>query len=294
VRALITGSAGFVAGYLEASLVADGHHVQGLDHHEGRDIRDYEVVRRAVLEANPDWIFHLAAVSTPKESLSDPRRSMEVNVTGTLNLLEAVRNTGFECKILVAGSADEYGNDAGVRVTEESPCFPSGPYGVSKLAATSLAMTYASRYGMPVVATRAWNHIGPGRRSVSVASGFARRIVSAERGETSVVLHGPLGVEIDFIDVNDVVRAYRQVIDLPPGIWNVCSEKQVSLDAVLLMLLDASKVPDAATQQDPRFGDPKRRFAVGSCAKLRDATGWKPEIPLEQTLREILDFWREQ
>ena len=294
MRILITGSGGFAGGHLARSLEADGHKVTGFDFRSGHDVRDYERVREVIEVCEPDQIFHLAAVAWPGESLTDPRRALDVNLSGTLNVLEAARHLGSEAQILLAGTSEEYGYEGrapGEVLTEDSVCRPTTPYGVSKLAATSLGMVYARRSGLHVVATRAFNHTGWGRQAVNAESAFARRIVAAERGEAAHVSHGDLSAARDFTDVRDVVAAYRLAVTLEPGIYNVCSGTVTSLREVMdtLVSLSASGV---ALEQDPHLGRPDRGpFPAASAQRLRDA-GWAPQIPLRQSLSDLLDYWR--
>ena len=295
MRCLVTGSAGFVGNHLQAALEADGHLVAGFDLRHGLDIRDYEQVRTAVEAFEPDRVFHLAAAAWPGESLTDPQRHLDVNATGTLNLLRAVRAAGSDARVLLAGTSEEYGYEGwpdGYVITEDSPCRPTTPYGASKLAATSMGMVFARRHGLRVVATRAWNHTGPGRQAVNAESAFARRIVAVERGQADHVPHGGLSSMRNFSDVRDVIAAYRIAVEQPPGIWNVCSRETCSLRVIMGMLVDMSSVPGAALKEAPGLGTPDRgAFPAVSADKLR-AAGWGPRIPLEVTLRDLLEYWR--
>lgn len=293
MRALVTGATGFAGPYLCTALDDAGHTVVPFRH--GADIRDYDAVRDAVMGTEPDLIFHLAALAWPRESLTDPRRCMDVNVTGALNILEAVRHTGSHARVLLAGSSEEYGYEnraEGEILSEDSACRPSTPYGVSKLAATTLAMTYVRHHGLPVVVVRPWNHTGPGRQAVNAESAFARRIVAVERGEADCVIHGDLSAVRNFTDVRDMVRAYMLAITCEPGIYNACSSRTVTVAQVMDMLRSASGY-DVPLKADPRLGRAEHgQFPVPSARKLADATGWAPVVPLEDTLRDLLDYWR--
>ena len=295
MRYLVTGHAGFVGTHLCRALREDGHEVTGFDLRQGQDIRHYERLRGAVERAEPDRVIHLAAATWPSESLTDPQRHLDVNATGTLNLLRAVRAAGCEARVMLAGTSEEYGYEGhadGEALTEESPCKPTTPYGVSKLAATTMGMVYARRHGLHVVAARAFNHTGPGRQAASAESAFARRIVAVERGQADHVPHGDLSSVRNFSDVRDVCAAYRTAVEQPSGIYNVCSGRTVSLREVMGILLAASSARDAALKQAPGLGAPDRgAFPAVSAGKLR-AAGWEPKIPLETTLSELLDYWR--
>ena len=293
MRALITGDCGFVGPHLQKSLEADGFELHGFDLDQGNDVRDYEAVRYAVASTEPDLIFHLAAVAWPRESLTDPRRCTDVNVTGTLNVLEAMRHTGSHARLLITGTSEEYGYEGDAELTEEAVCAPTTPYGASKLAATALGMAYARRYGLPVVVTRAFNHTGWGRQAVNAESSFARRIVAVERGEADHVQHGDLSARRNFSAVADVVRAYRLAIGLEPGIYNVCSDSTVTMAWIMSTLLELAGQDDAVLKETPGLGtrDPGR-FPQPSHAKLTAACGWEPQVPVVTALRELLDYWR--
>lgn len=297
MRTLVTGSEGFAGQHLVKALLADGHQVRRFDLRLVDDARDYERVRDAVEDAEPDWVFHLAAVAWPGESLMDPRRTLDVNVTGALNVLEAVRATGSHARVLLAGTSEEYGyegREPGERLTEDSVCRPTTPYGVSKLAASTLGMVYARRFGMNVVATRAFNHTGWGRQAVNAESAFARRIVAVERGEADHVAHGDLSSVRNFTSVHDVVAAYQMAVTLEPGIYNICSTYTVPLRAVMDILTGLSTVASVPLKQDPGLGRVDRgTFPEPRCGPLR-AAGWEPRVSLEAALAEVLEYWRSQ
>lgn len=295
MRVLVTGPAGFAGSLLVPSLKLDGHEVRGFDLRHGRDVRDYEQVRTTVEAFEPDEIYHLAAAAWPGESLADPRRVVDVNVTGTLNVLEACRATGLRPRILLAGTSEEYGYEGrapGAVLDEGTACFPTTPYGASKLAASALGLSYARRHGLHVVVTRAFNHSGWGRQACNAESAWARQITAAVRGDADHVVHGDLSAVRDFTDVKDVVRAYRAVIGCEPGIYNVCSGRPVPMRAVMETLLRLAGLDAAVLKEDPALGRADRGlFPATSHAKLTAACGWEPAIPLEETLGAVLAYW---
>ena len=298
MKAFITGNDGLAGRVLSRSLSDDGWDIDGIDIRAGGDVRDYETVR-AAFDWEPDAVFHLAAVAQPGEALSDPRRTMDINVTGALNVLEAARHTRSGARIVLAGSSEEYGYEGRPEcevLTEDSVCHPSSAYGASKLAATSLGMAYARRYGLHVIAMRPWNHTGPGRPAAYAESAFARRVVAVERGEADCVTHGDLSASRDFTDVRDMVRAYRLAAEkCGPGIYNACSGRVVTMRDVLNILAAQSQAPAVIFKEDPSLGHRVQGpFPLPSCLKLRDATGWQAEIPLEETLGGLLNYWRAQ
>lgn len=295
--ALITGGTGFVGRYLTDHLQEQGWRVVPYDLANGYDVRDFERLRTAVDSVRPDYVFHLAAQAYVAESVMDPERTLNVNIIGTHNLLMALRHTGSRARVLLAGTSEEYGyeNQTGPEVTEDSACWPTTTYGASKLAAGQLGLVYARAYGMPVVVTRAFNHTGPGRPAVYADSAFARRIVAVERGLEPVVAHGNLDAVRNYTDVRDIVRAYRLAVDLPSGVYNLCSDYTVSMQWILDTLLGHAQC-EVPTKLDDALWRPSGSavFHPPSRARFEQATGWQPEIPLEQTLAGVLDYWRER
>jgi len=300
MKILITGAAGFVAPHLIKLLENQGHKIYGFSLHHGEDVRDFEKIRNAVSTVQPDKIFHLAAVSWPGESLRNPRRVFEVNTMGTLNVLDAVRTTGAHAKVLITGTSEEYGYERPYPneiITESSVCLPTTPYGASKLAATTAGLVYARRYGMHVVCTRAWNHTGWGRQAVNAESSFARRIVAVERGETDHIPHGDLSAYRNFTSVRDVVKAYSQVIDAEPGIYNVCSANNVTMSEIMSTLLSLSNLDqyDGLLKEDPNLVHRDQAvWPLPEYGKLFEATGWGPETSLRSMLSDVLSYWRSQ
>lgn len=294
---LITGGHGFVGPHLRNLLENRGHKVAAplLDQ---LNVRDFDQVRHWITTFQPDRIFHLAAVSWPGESLRSPVRAFEVNTLGTVNVLEAVRQTGSHAKILITGTSEEYGYerpdgiDTRDVITESSVCIPTTPYGSSKLAATTVGQVYARRYGLHVVNTRAWNHTGWGRQAVNAESSFARRIVAVERGHEKFVAHGDLSAFRNFTSVRDVVKAYTLVIDADPGIYNVCSTFNVPMDRIMNELIDMSTVTIERKEDPDLVVRDSGVWPVPSYDKIHEATGWLPETSLRAMLSDVMSYWR--
>lgn len=295
MKALIFGSRGFVGPHLENHLKELEYEVYEFDLKLGNDIRSYEQVRTAIDRYQPDLIFHLAAMAYVGESEANPHRAIEVHVTGTLNILEAVRQLGLQTKIHLASTSEEYGYENQTEeVTEKSPTLPTNIYGLTKNAMTNLACTYIKKYGMHIVITRAFNHLGVGQGQQPVSASFARQIALIERGELDILKHGNLEATRNFTDVRDIVRAYELAIHAKPGIYNVCSARSVSMAELLEMFINHAKL-DILTQVDERFyRTSDTTFYPPSFAKLRVLTGWVPEIKLEDSVRDILQDWRER
>ena len=294
---LITGGAGFVGKHLQSVLLNSNssigkYNLEIFDLKLGHDIRDYEQVRNVIDRFQPDLIFHLAAQAFVPEGNTNPQRVFSVNVEGTLNVLEAVKQTGNHSRILIAGTSEEYGYDRDdTELNENSSTNPSTPYGVSKLAATTLSMTYARNYQMNIVATRAWNHIGTGASPSYAVSAFAKRIAEAEKYGT-VVKHGNLESIRNYTDVKDIIEGYIRIIECESGIYNIAGENSVSAKVVLEMLASFASKSISFEANDNLYRPMSLKFPNPNCSKLKSLTGWKQKISLEATLREVLEDWR--
>lgn len=290
MKAVITGQQGFVGQYLMRQLRDSGVSTYGFDMRHKQDIRSYETVRNFLDRHRPDYIYHLAAQAFVPESFHSPKRTFEVNTIGSLNILDAVRNLGLKTKILLVGTSEEYGDG---EVAEDSRPQPLSPYAISKLAMDHLGQLYAESYGMHIVVSRAFNHTGAGRGEMYAESSFAKQIAEIEIGRRQVIQHGNLSAIRNYTDVRDVVKAYQAAIELPPGAYNICSDQNVSIQEVLDLLVSMSTA-DIKTETNPDLYRPADfDFLPPNCDKLHKLSDWKPEIPLKQTLEDILNHWRE-
>jgi len=216
---------------------------------------------------------------------------------GLLNLLEVIRRTGSLPRILIPCSSDEYGNVdvSGLPITECHPLKPNSPYALSKVFQDYLGYQYFEGYGIPIVRTRAFNHAGPGQSPVFVCSDLAKQIAEIEAGfREPVIKVGNLEAKRDFTDVRDVVRAYWLALYKGEAgeVYNVCSGKAYSIGEVLDILLGLAKVK-IKVEKDPQKERPSDiSILLGDSTKIRQATGWRPEIPFEKTLSDVLDYWR--
>jgi GDP-4-dehydro-6-deoxy-D-mannose reductase len=229
-------------------------------------------------------------------SWRDPAGVIEANVSSTLNLLEAVRRHAPEARVLVTGSGEEYGEPEALPVTEDHPFRPKNPYAASKLVNDLLAGSYAEQFGVHVVRTRAFNHAGPGQSDMYVVSSFAKQIAEAEAaGEGGQIATGNLDARRDFTDVRDVARAYWLALELAePGAYNVCRGESTAIADILAALLSESTLEIEHRTDPARWRENDVMEIRGSHEKLTAKTGWQPEIPLEETLRDTLSWWREQ
>jgi len=293
MKAWISGSKGFVGQHLTSLLETEGWEVQGFNLRDGQDIRNYEQLRNSLDVFRPTHIFHLAAQAYVPESIVNPRRSFEVNTLGSLNLLEAVKQLGIKTRVHLAGTSEEFGDttDAEAPITELSLPRPLSPYAISKLAMDHLGSLYA-HYGLDVVITRAYNHAGPGRGEMYAESAFAKQIVEIENGTRQVVEHGNLESVRNYTDVRDIVRAYKQAIELPSGVYSICSDQNVTMQEIMDILISKAKC-DIQTKINPALYRPGDfSFKKPSCEKFRMYGGWVPQYKLEQTLEDILVDWR--
>ena len=296
MRALITGAAGFVGGHLAALAAEHGAEIIGPSRDEV-DLLDAGAVRGLVREVAPEAVFHLAALASVGQSWSEPAETLDNNTRATLNLLEAVRQEAPDAVVLAAGSGEQYGPvpEERLPVSEDEPFRPQNPYAVSKAAADLVAGFYADAHGVRVVRTRAFNHAGPGQSDAYVVSAFAKQIADAERaGSGELVLEtGNLAPRRDFADVRDVVRAYWLAAERgEAAVFNVCSGVSVPVADILARL---ARLTDVAVEQrtDPaRLREHEVMDIRGSHERLTEATGWQPEIALETTLADTLDWWR--
>lgn len=302
MRVLITGASGFVGRWLAAELLAAGDEVFGLDRagEDGppgvtslaADICDAEAVAAAVRQAAPEALYHLAAISSG--AAADRERVLQVNVGGTRALLAAAGRLGRPVRVFLAGTGYVYGNcDPLAPAAEESPLRPIGFYAQSKW----MMERAAQEYGPPVeiVIARAFNHTGPGQRTEFVVPAFASQIAQAERaGSDAVIRVGDLSPLRDFMDVRDVVRAYRLIVEKgePGGVYNVASGTAHSIEEVLDLLRAQARVPVRVLPDPARLRRSEIRASVGSAGKLERLTGWRPTIPLKQTLSDTLEWWR--
>jgi GDP-4-dehydro-6-deoxy-D-mannose reductase len=248
-------------------------------------------------EIKPDYIFHLAAQSFVQSSWASPANTIEINVVGSVHLFEAIRRAGIEPVIQIAGSSEEYGlvYPDEVPVKEENPLRPLSPYAVSKVAMDYLGYQYYQSYKMKIVRTRAFNHTGPRRGEVFAESNFAKQIALIEKGKQEpVIFVGNLEAERDYTDVRDTIRAYLLSVQKCDygDVYNIATGKAVKIKKVLEILLSMSKIKVEIKEDKSRLRPSDVPILIGDATKFRKATGWKPEIPFEKTMEDLLNYWR--
>lgn len=315
MHTLITGAGGFVGGHLltflrnnttmtlHGTLIAETEKRPSLvatcDNLHVIDLRDPEHVRRLLAEVRPDRIFHLAGQAFVPRSFEDPWDTLETNIRGELNLLQAIHELKLTTRVLVIGSAEMYGAARAEQLplTEQTPFAPSSPYSVSKIAQDMLALQYHLSYGLFTVRTRSFNHIGPGQNERFAIPSFASQIVQIEMGRAEPVVYvGNLSAERDLTDVRDIVRAYHMALELgePGAAYNVCSGVAYSMQYVLDRLIALSEQPITVRVSPDRFRPVEIPRLVGDYSRLHQQTGWMPQISLDQTLHDVLTDWRQR
>lgn len=315
MRVLITGITGFAGSHLADfclekkdvelyGIIRWRSRTENIEHIWDRikllecDLRDAISTRDVIEQIRPDYIFHLAAQSFVPTSWQAPSESLSTNILGELNIFEAVRKSGHSCRIQVACSSEEYGMvlEDEIPIKETNPLRPLSPYGVSKVGQDMLGYQYYKSYGMEIVRTRGFNHTGPRRGPVFVCSDFAKQIVDIQNGKRSSVMEvGNLDARRDFTDVRDMVRGYW--LSLEKGhageVYNLCTSKSYSIREILDMLIKLSGVEVDVRMDRGRLRPSDVPRLEGDYSKFKNDTGWEPEIPIEKTLSDLLEFWRE-
>jgi GDP-4-dehydro-6-deoxy-D-mannose reductase len=280
---LVTGAGGFVGRHLVGRL---GGEARPLD----VDVLDAEAVAAGVRAARPRAVVHLAAESSVGDSWRDTSRAWAVNVVGTANVLEAVRREQPEARVLFPSTGEIYGRAARIPTPEDEPAAPLSPYAASK-AAGELACGQAARgAGLDVVVARAFNHEGPGRDERFAVGSWASQLARLEAEGGGALLVGNLSTERDLTDVRDVCRAYELLLDpaVPAGTYNVASGRLVTMERIVELLVGLAEVPVRVEQDPERLRPAEIPRLSGDPSRLRTATGWEPQIPLEQTLADTL------
>lgn len=294
--AMITGAGGFVGSHLTLALRQLGRHVVPLDH-QALDVTRRGEVERVFQENRPDEVYHLAAQSSASRSWTEPSLTYQVNVVGTHNVLEAVRRHSPSARVLISASSDVYGA-AGQREApskESQIPRPLSPYAVSKLGQEAVALMFHEAFGIHTLITRAFMHIGPGQPSSFATADWARQVALAEAGLSDPIVRvGDIEVVREFIDVRDIVGAYINLLEAaePGSLCNVASGKAYPLKDVLAVLLGLSRVELEVEVDSTRIRAADPRTLVGDPTRLRRLTDWTPRYSLEETLADILDYWR--
>lgn len=323
-RAFITGITGMVGSHLADYLLENTHwEIYGLArwrspldnishllprinakdrvHILYGDLRDYLSIHEAVNQAQPNFVFHLAAQSYPKTSFDSPLDTLETNVQGTANVLEALRKNNIEAITHVCASSEVFGRvpKEKLPIDEECTFHPASPYAISKVGTDLLGRYYAEAYDMNVMTTRMFTHTGPRRGDVFAESTFAKQIAMIEAGMIPpVVKTGNLDSLRTFADVRDAVKAYYMLVTVnptPAAYYNIGGTYTCSIKEMLDTLVRMSTVKNITVETDPeRLRPIDADLQVPNTAKFEAVTGWKPEISFEKTMTDLLNYWRER
>ena len=316
MRVLITGITGFVGSHLAEWALAQNADVIGalrwrsntehIEHLRDRltliqsELRELSSARDLVERARPDYIVHLAAQSFVGASWQTPAETLMTNAIGQMNLFEAIRQLGSASRFLVIGSSEEYGlvEPDELPIRETNPLRPLSPYAVSKVTQDLMGFQYFKSYGLDIVRARAFHHTGPRRSDNFSTSTFARQIAEIEAGlREPVVVAGDLKPVRDFSDVRDIVRGYWELLERGTAgeVYNLCSGVDWTIERMLTFLISQSSVPGIEIRTDAaRLRPSDVPVLRGSYEKIERAVGWRPRIPLEQTLTDLLDYWRQR
>lgn len=312
-RILITGFSGFVGRYLseqcqalypDTKLFGVSRHLhepalKGLEHIElfEADITNQDQLRDAVARARPDVVFHLAARSSVAASWADPASTLNINVGGTLQLLEALRAEHLSPRVIITGSGEQYGHVLPEHnpISEDTPFQPISPYGASKAAQDLYGYLYFVAYALPLLRVRLFNSFGPRQSSMFVIADFARQIALIEQGKAEPTLMvGNLEARRDFLPVEDVARALLAIATRgQPGTpYNIGSGQARSIEEMLALLLARSTATIVVRQNPARLRPADIPLLVADTSLLRAHTGWEPVIPIEQAVEQTLNYWR--
>lgn len=314
MKSLIIGGAGFVGAYLVRHLKNDlGQDVvvtkmpreqikvDGVDMNSIQvydlDILQKESIVALFREIRPDYIYHLAAQSSVSVSWKNPALTVDVNVKGGVNILEALRELEDKPRVLFIGSGEEYGHilPGEIPIKEGNVPRPGNIYAATKVCQNMLAKIYADAYGLDVMMVRAFNHIGPNQLPLFVVADFCKQVAEIEAGNREPVMKvGNLSAKRDFTDVRDVVRAYALLMKsgCAGETYNIGSGHAIAIEDILKQILDHSSVEIRVEVDPERLRPVDVPIIEADTTKVYEATGWKPEISLEQTIRETLDYWR--
>ena len=302
---LVTGAAGFAGSHLVDRLVSGGadvvawHRPGGAPAREAPrtrweavDLLDAEAVAAAIARLRPSAVYHCAGAAHVGRSWVSTESTFAINVRGTHHLLQALERAGVGGRVLIPSSALVYA-DADEALTEDHPLVPGSPYGLSKLAQEMLGCRTNGR--LAVTIARSFNHVGPRQDPQFAASGFARRIADIERGRLEPTIRvGNLDARRDLTDVRDTVRAYTMILErgTPGRPYNVCSGRAITIGHLLDLLLARARVPMTVTVDPARYRPNDTPLLLGHPGRVRNDLGWSAEIPLEQTLDDLLEYWR--
>lgn len=310
--ALITGIAGFAGSHLAEYLLSKNidvfgfyhpsHPTENVKHIQGKiqliatDILSGKKVENEIKAINPDYIFHLAAFSSPAQSFINPRETLENNIFGEFNILQAASKFKLKTKILIIGSADEYGNvdEKFLPIAEDAPLMPISPYAVSKVTQDILGLQFFLNNKLNIVRVRPFNHIGPRQSTNFVVPSFASQIAKIEKDGEGIIKVGNLESFRDFADVRDMVKAYFLSLEKgrPGKVYNIGSGKPVKISQILKKLISFSSAKIEVKVDKSRYLPIDIEKIFCDYSKFHKDTGWQPTISLAKTLFDTLEYER--
>jgi GDP-4-dehydro-6-deoxy-D-mannose reductase len=306
-RVLITGVTGGIGKHLAVYLLSQGLEVYGLQRQlpadnstsvlerpfiQIGDLLDSESLSYALDKVRPTYIYHLAGCID--RDINEGRLNYEVNVTGTIRLLNAIRSIGIAPKVLIASSSAVYGGSSYTPIKEDAELRPLTHYAVSKVSQEMVALKYQLTYGLHIIRVRTFNVIGPDLSPSLLCSALAQQIARAEQNGEGSIQIGNIKPHRDYTDVRDVVRAYHSLMQVGQSgeVYNVCSMRTYSVKECLDTLISQSRVPVSVEIDKSRYRDAEIEIQIGDSTKINRLSEWKPTIPFEQSLRDLLDSWR--
>jgi GDP-4-dehydro-6-deoxy-D-mannose reductase len=293
---LLIGGTGFAGSHAQ-SVLNQEYRIEITNH--TADIRDAAAINRVVEKVLPDYVINFASITTVRESFEEPLKTYAIGFLGTLNLLQALKSIGFRGRLLNISSSEVYGFPAAnaLPLQETSSASPMSPYAVSKIATEALCDQWVNTEGFEIVTARPFTHIGPGQSDKFAVSSFAKQIAEILLKMREPVIHvGDLQTTRDLTDVRDVVSAYKLLLEKGRNgeIYNVCSGKEVSMLSVVEELVRSAGLPITVRQDELLLRKSEQRRTCGSFAKIREHTGWMPQILLGQTLHETVVYWKDR
>lgn len=316
-KILITGASGFAGSHLLDYLIEhysdnilSGTYytekgLENLDAQKNKvelvkvDLRNEKETSELIKKIMPDVVYHLAAFTSPADSFISPNETVINNISSQINLFEAIRKNGLtNSRILLTSSAEVYGDvkKEDLPMDEDTPLNPTNPYAVSKLTQDFLGKQYFSSYQLKIIRVRPFNHIGPRQSPNFVVPSFAKKIVEIEKGKRKPVLPvGNLESKRDFTDVRDMVKAYALLVEkgIPGEVYNIGSGVSYKISDILDKLLSLSSVKIDIETDKTLLRPNDNPELVCDISKIKALTGWQPEIPIEETLKDTLDYWRD-
>jgi GDP-4-dehydro-6-deoxy-D-mannose reductase len=318
-RYLVTGASGFVAyhfyNYLDS--FQENCEILGIDiktpdsinnyiyshiklHFVEINLSNYSILESTIVSFQPTHILHLASFSSVAKSWEEPINSFINNTNIFLNLAEIIRNNHIKCRLLSVGSSEEYGNVTSdcIPLKETEKLKPVSPYAIARVSQEMLSQCYVSSFGLDIILTRSFNHIGPGQRDIFVVPSFAKQMLEKiKSGQTDITLStGDVSIIRDFLDVRDVVKAYHLLLEkgISGEIYNVCSGTGRTIEEIIVMFSNLLGIKVTIEIDKSRIRPGDNKIIIGDSSKLKEQIGWKPEIPFIDSLREIIAYWKNE